>query len=599
MSINRIILLFLFLFIVLTLIYPPSSYSSNESITQYIIDISKDIYNMSFKQGVFPAVSSRGEIMLKLLLSPWGELKDVLISESSGNKELDSLYLKAARMRERYSPFPEELGEDDLWIDVPVIFGIRNTEKIAAEDKVGFEVDFPDKDLLSINDAFDIALENDMKAKIAEEEIELSKLKIREARRALYPNASLNYLETTGKTTTNVQDFTDKEYKLKFEYPLYYGWRLRYAVDQAVSNMKASRYNYDEVLQNLKVEVEVSFYSYLTSRVALEIQKSLLGEAERIFDTADKRFKAGLSTKAEFLQVESQLKQIKYQVLSSENELDLAKLTLSQSMNVENPEDLRKIVDLDVDLMNIKLGEADIRLDECVDLAFKYRPDLKSKGYMVDFNDYETKIAKSKDQLKVDLTGSYGKSGGAFASEPLTLNKDWYLGVKVSKPFGANTLSASYTKEETSEKHGETSRTQSLSKAMEFGILDNLQSFSEKKSAEIALKKSAEELQKTKDAILKEVKEAYLNYKKGLVQLGSNINKISQREEELKITKARAELNEVPVSELLQSHIQLADEKIFYAEAFGSLYQSLAKLNKATGYALFLDDKNFVLANVK
>jgi hypothetical protein len=45
--------------------------------------------------------------------------------------------------------------------------------------------------------------------------------------------------------------------------------------------------------------------------------------------------------------------------------------------------------------------------------------------------------------------------------------------------------------------------------------------------------------------------------------------------------------------------MNLTDERAYYVEALGSLYQSLAKLNKATGYALFLDDEIFKLANTK
>ena len=106
------------------------------------------------------------------------------------------------------------------------------------------------------------------------------------------------------------------------------------------------------------------------------------------------------------------------------------------------------------------------------------------------------------------------------------------------------------------------------------------------------------ELQQAKDNIMKEVKDAYLSYKKGLGQISVAMDKIKYKEEELKIAKARAELNDIAVSDLIQAYISLTDEKSYYIDALASLYQSLAKLNKATGYSLFLDDENFKLANV-
>ena len=595
---------FLYLIVIIGVIAQCTSLSFSyngeprEIIVQYITNLSTNIYN-SIQLPYNNIYSSKGELKIKLFLAPSGELRDAYISKSSGNKELDERCLNAALGHKKYEPFPEELGVEDLWIDVPIIFDSIETSQNSVlpslykeEGKAGSNI------AIGLNEAVDIASENYIPAKIAIEEISLARLKIREATRALYPTTSLNYLETTGKTTGTSQDFTDKEYKVKFEYPLYYGWRLKYAVDQAASNMKASTLNYDKTLQDLRVEVEVAFYSYITNKMNVYLHKSLLEDTWHIFDIAKKRFDAELSTKAEFLQVESQFKQINYQVISSENELALSRLTLAQAMNIEekdNELDLIGDIDAQKPLEPIDLG---ITLKECMDMALAGRPDIKAKEYMIEFNDYERKINESKNQLKVDLTGSYGESGGAYETESLTMGKDWYLGFKVSKPLGGNTLSTSYTQDKTSQKHGQSTRTESFSKSVELGLLDNIQRYSEAKSADISLEKARNELQQAKDSVAKEVKEAYLSYKKGLEQVKTNLNKIQYREEELKIAKTRAELNEISLSDLVQAYMSLIDEKSYYIEAIGSLYQSLAKLNKATGYALFLDDEDFKLANL-
>ena len=598
-----IILLYVALFSVVASIYPTNllSYTeSKEPITQYIISLSKDIFRSIETPSTAMLDSSKGELKIKVLLSPWGELKDAYISESSGNDELDERSLNAVWAYDMYQPFPEELGDEELWVDAPIIF---RSEKKLTTPVTGMGVarsrDGGGITVSRLDEMVDIALENRLGAKIAQQEMELSKLKIREATRALYPAVTLNYLETIGMTTRDIQNFTDKEYKVKFEYPLYYGWRLKYAVEQAVSNMKASKYNYDKISQDLRGDVEKAYYSYITNRAALRLQESLLKEAGKIFDIAKKRFDIGLTTKAEFLEVESKLKQIKYQVASSQSDLAIARLSLAQAMNVRDSEEFSEFADVGLDFNAWQPVHLNVSLEQCIDMAFKYRPDIKSKEHMVDFNDYERKIAKSKNQFKVDLTGSYGKSGGAFESQSLTLDKDWFIGLKASKPLGGNTLSAAYTKEETSEKHGQSTRTESLSKSVELGLLNNLQSFSEKKSSEIAFSKAREELQKTQDAIMKEVKESYLNYRKGLFQIESNLKKVSHRKEELKIAKAQAELNEVPISGLLRSHMEFTDEQTFYIESVGSLLQALLTLNRSTGYALFSYDGSIMLANVE
>ena len=91
---NYIILLYLSVILAVTALSPTvsSTYSQpNEDIVQYITDLSKDIYNSIQKPEPSILYDSNGEVKLKLFLSPWGELKDVYISESSGNRELDNL----------------------------------------------------------------------------------------------------------------------------------------------------------------------------------------------------------------------------------------------------------------------------------------------------------------------------------------------------------------------------------------------------------------------------------------------------------------------------------------------------------------------------
>ena len=117
MHLKRIILFYFFLFSAVTAINPTISYPSNQSqedITQYIVDLSKDIYNSIPKPDQAILSNSKGEVKLKLFLSPWGELKDVYVSESSGSRELDGLCLKTVWLYKRYQPFPEKLGDKDL-----------------------------------------------------------------------------------------------------------------------------------------------------------------------------------------------------------------------------------------------------------------------------------------------------------------------------------------------------------------------------------------------------------------------------------------------------------------------------------------------------
>ena len=224
-----------------------------------------------------------------------------------------------------------------------------------------------------------------------------------------------------------------------------------------------------------------------------------------------------------------------------------------------------------------------IDLNECLLLAYQNRPELHLQELLNEAGEYELRIAKSKDDFKIDLTGFYGSSGGAYKTEPLDLDDDWYLGIKMSKPLGINTGTYSFTQNQTSPKLGQNERTAGTSQTLEFAILDNLSGLSEKQSAYVNLLKAESELVEMEKNVNLEVREAYNNYQKAVFQIKNTKEKIRFREEEVKILELQAALNEVLLSQVLEAKTKLADERALYHQAIASYKTALANLNQAIG----------------
>ena len=82
---------------------------------------------------------------------------------------------------------------------------------------------------------------------------------------------------------------------------------------------------------------------------------------------------------------------------------------------------------------------------------------------------------------------------------------------------------------------------------------------------------------------IKEVQEAHISYEKARLQLGYAQQKIAFREEQVKILKAQASVNEALPSQVLEAVMRLTEEKVGQAQALTNYYVALAKLNKAVG----------------
>ena len=63
-----------------------------------------------------------GRVKLRLHLFADGTLGRALVAESSGIEALDLEALKAAETQSPYPPFPSQLSQQEVWLDVPVIF---------------------------------------------------------------------------------------------------------------------------------------------------------------------------------------------------------------------------------------------------------------------------------------------------------------------------------------------------------------------------------------------------------------------------------------------------------------------------------------------
>jgi len=76
----------------------------------------------------YPAVAKeagyQGGVKLSLHFSYAGELLNVNIKESSGYKILDDNAVYAARSIPSYPPFPSSIEQQELWIDIPIIYSL-------------------------------------------------------------------------------------------------------------------------------------------------------------------------------------------------------------------------------------------------------------------------------------------------------------------------------------------------------------------------------------------------------------------------------------------------------------------------------------------
>lgn len=431
---------------------------------------------------------------------------------------------------------------------------------------------------LSLTQAIEKALAVHEPARIALEEADLAMLKVREARRNLFPGASLKATRTDG--TAGGVDFREMQYGLQVEHPLYDAGRLRDAYKQALVNLQVAQKRYEKVRSDFTFDVAQAYFEAMSARQGVTFREQLLTEAEQTMEMTTRRFQAGLVTQMELLNVQSQLSQARYQLQAARNDLATAQLKLrhrmrwSSGLPIELPEAFPST-------------EVQVDLKEALQMAATQRPDLAINTLLVEFHKYEERLAKKKGAWKLDLTGFLGQSAGAFETEPLNLDTDFSAGLKLSKPWAGNTGAVTFTKVETSPRVGQTTRTDSATIQGELGVLNALSGATEIQQASVGRLKAEEDLAENRRLMEQEVHEAYYAYQKAVLTLAHAGEKAQYRSEQVKILKAQLELSEILPSQLLEAQLQWADDHVSKSQAQASIHVALARLNKAIGVAAY------------
>ena len=427
----------------------------------------------------------------------------------------------------------------------------------------------------SLDRALDYGLARHRPVRIARQEVELAQMKVREAKRAIYPAATLKATWTQG--TASEVDFTEYSAGLQLEQPLYYSGRLSEAYRQSLVNLQVAEKRQHKAKADYALELSQEYYQLIGARVSLAAQEGLIAEAEEFMEQSRQRFDKKLLTRLELLNVEAQVNQARFQRANAENDLTLARFKFLQKLML-GPE---AFVDVPEEFAAPAMRKID--LEEVLQLTSRYRPDIQVNSLLVKYHEHEERIAKAKGNLKVDLSGFIGQSAAAFETEPLDAAEDYFVGIKATKAWGPHGATGSVTTTKTSPRLGQTTRTDSTVYSGEFGILDQLQGLSEVKQAQVNLNKARRELEEAKSSAFQEAQEAFISYSKAQLQLQHAKQKIAFREEQVKILKAQAGLNEALPSQVLEAVMKLTEERAGEAQALSSYYVALAKLNKAVG----------------
>ena len=255
-------------------------------------------------------------------------------------------------------------------------------------------------EIISLQDAIDIALEKNINIKQSELNLKNSELSKSDAIGNFLPNigASANHQWNVGRginVTTNIIEEITTQFSsatASVGLPVYSGSRNVYQLHRANLEILSSKYQLEDIKDDVKLFVANSYLQIMFNKEILKVQKSQLEITKEEYKRTKDLIELGIFSPRQIFEIEANLASQEQNVVLAENNLRDAKLNLAQVLLIDNYESF-DIADEDFSIPFSNILENSPK--EIYEKAKTFRNDIKLAETNISIAEKDIKISKS------------------------------------------------------------------------------------------------------------------------------------------------------------------------------------------------------------
>ena len=260
--------------------------------------------------------------------------------------------------------------------------------------------------LLTLDDALLIALDNHPSLKAARERIAAQRAVLGQQMAAYYPSLSITdrYQTGTQSGSSNVAPFASEFYsgQVSTNFTLYNFGKREGAVQAARETLNATGFNYKTTVDSVILGVKQTYYFYLGARALVKVREETVQSRDLLVRQARAFYEVGTRARIDVVRAESNLYNALADLIVVQNAVKVAWVTLKNAMGLrELPE--RPLVE-DAIMTTIPYG-----LDEAKEIAFATRPELKSFEAQRKAQDQNIAVARRGHLPDLIFDGNYAR----------------------------------------------------------------------------------------------------------------------------------------------------------------------------------------------
>lgn len=275
----------------------------------------------------------------------------------------------------------------------------------------------------SLEQCIDYALKNNIQIKQQELNTELSQTDLNQSKANLLPNLnanashSYNYGRTIDRFTNQfaTQQVLSQNLSLSSDITLFSGWQNINSIQQNRYSYLAKKYDLDKIRNDVSLNIATAYLQVLFAMENLDNAQNQLGITSSQVERTKKLVDVGTSARGALLDIQSQEALEELNVTNAENQLDIAKLSLAQLLNLPSADGFSIVKpELTVGGDNLLTTTP----GQIYATAVDNQPEVKSAEYQVKSADKAVDVAWGGLSPKLSFSASYG-TGYSGASQRL------------------------------------------------------------------------------------------------------------------------------------------------------------------------------------
>lgn len=270
----------------------------------------------------------------------------------------------------------------------------------------------------TLKDCIDYALEKNIQLQQNKISLQESEIDIKDARASLFPSLSFstghnlvnrpyqqqsNTVSGTEIISSNNKSTYNGNYSLNAQWTLWNGGRRLNNLKQQKTNRDIAQLTVAETENTLQEQIAQLFIQILYADESIQINKGTLEVSEATYKRGQELFAEGSISKADLAQLEAQVSNDKYQVVTAESSLRDYKLQLKQLLELDGATEFNLMLPQlnDENVMKMLPSQADI-----YQTALAIRPEIQSGRLSIENAKLGISAAKSGYYPTISLSAS-------------------------------------------------------------------------------------------------------------------------------------------------------------------------------------------------